>query len=110
MGRYGFEVLPYYEYSGSKGQEGLGNQRRAKPLTRDDAYTHITWIESANADITDPDTYADFQKMLDLTVIRLAGARRASPASGSARARRCRSAFGQGAGAIRGRGQPATSP
>lgn len=71
MGQYGFDVLPYYEYSGSKGQEGLGVQRRAKPLTRDDAFTHIGWIESANADITDPDTYADFKKMLDLTVINL---------------------------------------
>ncbi|NQU19733.1 MAG: hypothetical protein HQ567_00510 [Candidatus Nealsonbacteria bacterium] len=71
MGRYGFDVLPYYEYSGSKGYKGLGNQRRARPLTRDDAYTHITWIESANADVTDPDTYEDFKKMLDLTVVRL---------------------------------------
>jgi len=71
MGGYGFDVLPYYEYSGSKGYKGLGNQRRARPLTRDDAYTHITWVESANADITDPDTYEDFKKMLDLTVIRL---------------------------------------
>lgn len=71
MGQQGFSVLPYYEYSGSKGYKGLGPQRRAKPLTRDDAYTHISWIESANADITDPDTYADFKKMLDLTVLRL---------------------------------------
>jgi hypothetical protein len=73
MGTYGFEVLPYYEYSGSKGAKGLGNQRRAKPLARDDAYTHIKWIESANADVTDPDTLTDFQKMLDLTVINLRG-------------------------------------
>jgi len=71
MGQYGFDLLPYYEYSGSKGKEGLGPQRRAKPLTRDDAYTHIKWIESANADITDPDTCADFEKMLDLTVVGL---------------------------------------
>ncbi len=71
MGRYGFDVLPYYEYSGSKGYKGLGEQRRARPLTRDDAYTHISWVESANADITDPDTYEDFKKMLDLTVVRL---------------------------------------
>ena len=54
MGSYGFDVLPYYEYSGSKGYKGLGNQRRARPLTRDDAYTHISWIESARADVTDP--------------------------------------------------------
>lgn len=71
MGRYGLNVLPYYEYSGSKGYQGLGNQKRARPLRRDDAYTHITWVESANADITDPETYTDFQKMLDLTIVRL---------------------------------------
>jgi hypothetical protein len=70
MGTHGFSILPYYEYSGSKGQKGLGNQRRARPLTRDDAYTHISWIETANADITDPDTYTDFKKMLDLTIVR----------------------------------------
>lgn len=71
MGQYGVDVLPYYEYSGGKGYTGLGNERRAKPLTRDDAYTHISWIESANADVTEPDTFADFKKMLDLTVLRL---------------------------------------
>ncbi|MEI7729395.1 MAG: hypothetical protein WCO56_07470 [Verrucomicrobiota bacterium] len=70
MGERGFSVLPYYEYSGSKGSKGLGPQRRAKPLTRNDAYTHIKWIESANADLTDPDTRADFQKMLDVTMVR----------------------------------------
>jgi hypothetical protein len=71
MGGYGFTILPYYEYSGSKGAKGLGNQRRSRPLTRDDAYTHIAWVESANADLTDPDSRDDFQKMLDLTVLRL---------------------------------------
>ena len=71
MGQHGFELLPYYEYSGSKGYHGLGNERRARPLTRDDAFTHIAWIESANADITDPDTVTDFQKMLDLTVVKM---------------------------------------
>ena len=72
MGKEGFGVLPYYEYSGSKGYKGLGNERRAKPLTRDDAYTHIEWIEASNADLTDPDTFEDFKKMLDLTVVRQA--------------------------------------
>lgn len=71
MGKYNFDILPYYEYSGSKGKNGLGNQRRCKPLTRDDAYSHISWIESSNADITDPDTYEDFRKMLELTIVRL---------------------------------------
>ncbi len=70
MGEAGFNVFPYYEYSGSKGSAGLGPQRRAKPLTRDDAFTHIKWVESSNADITDPDTYEDFKKMLDLTILR----------------------------------------
>lgn len=72
MSGYGFDVLPYYEYSGSKGYKGLGDERRATPLTRDDAYTHVQWIESANADLTDPDTLTDFKKMLDLTVVNLA--------------------------------------
>ena len=71
MGERGFDVLPYYEYAGSKGYQGLGNQRRARPLGRDDAFTHIAWIESANADLTDPDTAEDFRKMLDLTVLGL---------------------------------------
>ena len=71
MGSYGFDVLPYYEYAGSKGEHGLGPQRRCQPLTRDDAYTHISWVESANADLTDPETLTDFRKMLDLTILRL---------------------------------------
>ncbi len=72
MGAQGFDMLPYYEYSGSKGYKGLGYQRRCKPLARNDGYyTHIKWMESANADITDPDTYEDFKKMLDLTVVRM---------------------------------------
>lgn len=70
MSKNKFDLLPYYEYSGSKGYKGLGNQRRCKPLGRNDAYTHISWIESANADITDPDTYEDFKKILDLTVLK----------------------------------------
>jgi len=74
MSQHGFEVLPYYEYSGSKGNQGLGYQRRCRPLTRTDGkYTHISWIEKANADLTDPDTLEDFRKMLDLTVVRLRG-------------------------------------
>lgn len=73
MGDYGFEVFPYYEYSGSKGVKGLGFQRRCRPLTDrpGNYYTHIKWVEKATADITDPDTYEDFKKMLDLTVINL---------------------------------------
>ena len=68
MGDYGLDVLPCYEYGGSIGTHGLGNQKRCRPLTRDDAYTHISWVEKCNADITDPDTLGDFRKMLDCTV------------------------------------------
>lgn len=70
MGSYGFDLLPYYEYSGSKGAKGLGKERRAKPLNRADGnFTHIKWVETATADITDPDTFEDFRKMVELTVI-----------------------------------------
>ncbi|SEM51995.1 hypothetical protein SAMN05444354_11824 [Stigmatella aurantiaca] len=71
--RYDLNVLPYYEYAGSIGYAGLGNQKRALPLTRTDAYTHISWTEGTRADLTDPDTLADFKKMLDLTVVQYAG-------------------------------------
>ncbi|MBM3498190.1 MAG: hypothetical protein FJX74_05920 [Armatimonadetes bacterium] len=70
IGKYGFDVLPYYEYAGSVGQKSLGIQRRARPLTRDDAYTHISWSEIANADVTDPETLADAKKVLDCTILR----------------------------------------
>jgi hypothetical protein len=71
--RYDLNVMPYYEYAGSRGYAGLGFQKRAKPLTRtDDAYTHVSWSEDARADLTDPDTLTDFQKMLDLTVVQYA--------------------------------------
>ncbi len=70
MAERGFDLLPYYEYSGSKGDHGLGFQRRAKPLTRDDdKFIKQSWINSANVDITDPDTYADFEKMLKITIL-----------------------------------------
>lgn len=69
MGAADLDVLPYYEYTGSKGKSGLGNARRVRPLTRDDAYTHIKWVQSHGVDLTDPDAYEDFKKMLDLTVV-----------------------------------------
>jgi hypothetical protein len=68
MGQEGFDVLPYFEYAGSRGSEGLGIERRAKPLLRDDAYTHIGWAEDANVDITDPVTIEDFERLLKCTV------------------------------------------
>lgn len=71
--RYDLNVLPYYEYAGSRGYSGLGYQKRPKPLARtDDQYTHVWWSEDARADLTDPDTLTDFKKMLDLTVVQYA--------------------------------------
>lgn len=70
-GQAGVSVLPYYEYTGSVGAHGFGSQRRAKPLGNQATYTHITWSEKANVDVTDPETVEDFAKILDCTVLRL---------------------------------------
>jgi hypothetical protein len=65
----GFDLMPYYEYKGSKGAQGLGYEKRARPLSDSlSAYTHITWSEDANVDITDPDTFEDLRKILEITV------------------------------------------
>jgi len=65
-----------YEYCGSLGgNKALGPQRRCKTLNqahkgpggRDD-YTHISWSEIGNADVTDPDTFEDLRKILDITI------------------------------------------
>lgn len=66
----GFDLLPYYEYAGSIGARGLGVEKRARRLdeSKQKNYTHIAWTEKANADITDPETFADFRKMLEITV------------------------------------------
>lgn len=68
--KYDFDVLPYYEYAGSVGQKGLGQQKRATPLSGAKAYTHVHWTEDNNVDITDPETLADAKKLLDVTIIR----------------------------------------
>ncbi|MGF1679211.1 MAG: hypothetical protein ACFCUX_08460 [Candidatus Methylacidiphilales bacterium] len=67
--QYGLSVLPYYEYSGSLGEKGLGKQKRAIPLGEEENYTHIAWTEKARADLTDPDTFEDFRKMLEITIV-----------------------------------------
>ena len=70
IGKHGFDIMPYYEYSGSVGGHGLGNQKRARPLKNPKDYTHVEWCERNNADITDPETLADFCKILDVTIVR----------------------------------------
>ena len=86
--REGFALLPYYEYKGSLGLENatpqsLGWQRRAEKLyhgiykTGDDPktnrYTGTWWTEGHNADLTDPETLADFDRVLERTVGRFKG-------------------------------------
>ncbi|MBW3635139.1 MAG: hypothetical protein KY445_01580 [Armatimonadetes bacterium] len=70
LGKYNLNVLPYYEYAGSVGKEGIGPQKRSQPLSGEKDYTHITWSERFNADITDPETLADAKKLLDATIVR----------------------------------------
>lgn len=72
-GKAGVSVLPYYEYAGSIGQQGLGNQRRCQPLGDRKEYTHITWSEKASCDVTDAAFREDFGKVLDCTIGRFKG-------------------------------------
>lgn len=70
---YDMDVLPYYEYAGTIGPQGLGNQQKAHPLNDalpDHDYTHISWVENVNADITDPVTYDDLKKVLSKTIVK----------------------------------------
>lgn len=69
LGKYNFDVMPYYEYAGSDGYKGLGREKRCQTLFGGDAYTHVKWSEGLNADITDPDTLTDAKKLLDATII-----------------------------------------
>lgn len=66
----GMDVLPYYEYAGSRGRLGLGHEKRAEPLSGIDIYTHIKWSEASRVDLTDPDTLTDVKKLLELTIVR----------------------------------------
>lgn len=70
LGKYKFSVLPYYEYTGGVGVKGLGSEKRAMPLSGAKAFTHITWTEDRNVDISDPDTLADANRLLDATILR----------------------------------------
>ncbi|MBR1920426.1 MAG: hypothetical protein IJ829_00315 [Kiritimatiellae bacterium] len=80
--KYGFDLLPYYEYGGAAGNpdEALGPQKRAEPLdidnkpdrkTRGANYTHIWWSEGKlRVDITDPDTIEELKYILEGTIVR----------------------------------------
>ncbi len=73
VGKYGFDILPYYEYGGAAGDPAfaLGPQKRAEPLNGKPNYTHITWSEGKlRVDITDPDTLEELKYILDGTILR----------------------------------------
>jgi hypothetical protein len=68
VGDYGMPVLPYYEYAGSRGAHGYGGTRPCVPLGGNQVYTHVTWCEEGNADVTDPVAREDIRKILDCTI------------------------------------------
>ena len=73
-GGYGLDVLPYYEYAGGDGggEAALGKKKRCIPLGRDDGkYTHITWSENINIDVSDPEAVIDATRMLQETITAL---------------------------------------
>jgi len=70
VARYGFDVLPYYEYAGGVGAHSIGVQKRCKPLGTTREFTHITWSEKANADVTDPECLQDAKRVLEATIVR----------------------------------------
>ncbi len=71
LGKYDMDVLPYYEYAGSIGQNrelALGSQRRCMTLQGGKDYTHITWVHKTNADLADPAFLEDAKRLLDYTI------------------------------------------
>jgi hypothetical protein len=68
--RYGFDVIPYYEYYGSTGPRGLGRQKRCVSLKGTRSYTGLHWVEKFNADVTDPETLADAKRLLAETMVK----------------------------------------
>ena len=80
--KYGFNILPYYEYGGAAGDPkfALGPQKRAEPLDMNNKperekrganYTHIWWSEGKlRVDITDSDTLDELKYVLEGTIVR----------------------------------------
>jgi len=73
IARYpGISVLPYYEWAGGTGTRGIGKAQNARSLAGEVAYTHVTWSERFNVDITDPAALEEAKKLLDATILRFA--------------------------------------
>ncbi|QQE10334.1 hypothetical protein JD969_12565 [Planctomycetota bacterium] len=63
-----FYILPYYEYAGSSGKNGLGKKRYPKTLNGMENYTHLAWLEKQQADVTHPDTIDDAVRLIKATI------------------------------------------
>jgi len=70
LGKYNVDVIPYYEYAGSAGQNGLGSQGRCRSLGNKKEFTHISWTEKRNVDVVDKDFFEDARKLLDVSLIK----------------------------------------
>ncbi len=68
---HGLEVLPYYEYAGSSGKQGLAKESKKTtgPLSGEGPYTHIKWAETKRVDLTDPIVLEEFLRVIDLTIV-----------------------------------------
>ena len=84
----GLSLMPYFEYGGSVGPapssstpgsiDSLGLQRRTEKLfhgidgpgDQKHHYTPVWWTENISADLTDPDTFTDFKRVLDRSVLK----------------------------------------
>jgi hypothetical protein len=70
---HGLNILPYYEYAGSTGKQGIGQKgaELAQPLRKDlKDYTHIWWSEKNRVDVSDPEVTEEFKRVLDLTIVK----------------------------------------
>ena len=78
---YDLSVLPYYEYTGSSanGGIGLGKLKRSETLSGNEDYTHVSWSEKMNIDVSDPDAVTDSEMLLEVTIKDLANGNRPVP-------------------------------
>ncbi|MBQ9726224.1 MAG: four helix bundle suffix domain-containing protein [Kiritimatiellae bacterium] len=78
MAEEGHYILPYYEYSGGRGNNGWGNVG-AKPITLragNGGFSNQSWINSSLADVTHPSTREEMKELLDLSLLRYASEER----------------------------------
>ena len=77
MAEEGHYILPIYEYSGSRGPGGLGINDAYRPWTLDSAaneankylFSNQSYVYNSLADVTLPETLADFQDLLDISIV-----------------------------------------